>query len=189
MQEDKTFSVETDNGYTIIASEIDRHWILNENGSCEWQVYRDNRVKPKIQLFIRRYPNRSLAKEVLAKFLEKPKKGEVIHYRDGNCLNVSRGNLVILSARKLNQRRPRKKRTSHYLGVTFSTDKRKWIAAIAGQYLGVYQSEEIAALAWNLAAVKKYGADSYYNKLDELEFILPEGAEWFPHEDVYGVIK
>lgn len=48
-------------------------------------------------------------------------------------------------------------RTSRFRGVTLHTQTGRWMARCASEYLGLFHSEEEAALAWNTAARRNGG--------------------------------
>lgn len=172
-------------GYEITASEVDRDWILEGK---PWGVYKDSRSLKRDKncnlIYIKKYPNRNLAREVAIKIQGSLETDERVWHKDGDPLNVSRSNLEILTRRKLNQRRNMGKTSSKYIGVCWNTNKKRYIASLTlkgkSLYVGSYKDEEKAALAWNLAAKEKYGADSYYNYTSLCDFELPEGASFFP---------
>lgn len=65
----------------------------------------------------------------------------------GNCGKISR------------------KCSSIYKGVTFRKDNKKWEAVCAGKKRGCYLSEELAALAYNEAALEHFGEFALLNKI------------------------
>jgi hypothetical protein len=72
-------------------------------------------------------------------------------------------------AQNNHNQRPRMGHSSRYKGVTWNRQRSKWQAAIKvkgeNRYLGMYISEEEAALAYNAAALEAYGEYAYVNKI------------------------
>lgn len=64
-------------------------------------------------------------------------------------------------------RRPTRGASSQYRGVYWFKQRRKWVARVKvngkGKFLGYFDSEEGAALAWNIAALKYGFADEALN--------------------------
>lgn len=63
--------------------------------------------------------------------------------------------------------------TSGYKGVSFNTEQQKWIARIQvdskRHMLGYFISKELAALAYNLAAVEYHGEFAYINDIGDIK--------------------
>jgi AP2 domain len=95
-----------------------------------------------------------------------PKTDHVDH--DG--LNNQRANLrPTTTAQNNHNQRPQLGSSSRYKGVTWHRKVGKWQAAIKLNrrciYLGVFASEEEAALAYNIAAIEAYGEYAYVNEV------------------------
>lgn len=101
--------------------------------------------------------------------LNAPEHLEVDHI-DGNRLNNQRSNLRLAtsSQNKMN-RGPRKDNTSGYKGVSWHSQRLKWTARVkAGQkyiHLGLFDSKEAAALAYNSAARLLHGEFAWLNNI------------------------
>lgn len=92
----------------------------------------------------------------------KPRKGYVTDHIDGDGLNNQRHNLRHVSHRvNLLNCRKRKDKTSKYRGVSFHKPSGKWRAQITHHgkvmYIGIYNTEEDAAKAWDEAAINLRG--------------------------------
>lgn len=95
---------------------------------------------------------------------------ELVDHIDGNGLNNQRSNL-----RKCNfyQNSANRKRhngsSSQYKGVTWNRFKNRWMASIASnhkqKFLGYYNDEINAAVAYNEAAMKLHGDFAKLNKI------------------------
>jgi hypothetical protein len=90
---------------------------------------------------------------------------------DHDGLNNQRFNLrPATSAQNLHNQRLRVGAASRFKGVTWHAKRRKWQARIGiggrNLYLGLFASEEDAALAYNAAALEIYGAYAYLNPVD-----------------------
>jgi hypothetical protein len=92
----------------------------------------------------------------------------MIDHIDGNGLNNCKNNLRVVSNSYNQQNRHyQKKGTSKYRGVCWSKRDNNWIAAIKkdskSYYLGQYNSEVAAAIAYDHKARELYGETAYQN--------------------------
>jgi len=102
----------------------------------------------------------------------------IVDHKDGNGLNNCRSNLRLTNAKgNAQNRRPKKTNLySPYKGITFLKDGRchPWSAYIGGPNnrtrLGSYATAEEAALAYDRAAIARYGEFARLN--------FPERAVW-----------
>lgn len=73
------------------------------------------------------------------------------------------------NAQNNHNQRPQSGTSSRFKGVTWHKQIGKWQASIKvggkGRYLGVFVSEEDAALAYNAAALEAYGEYAYLNEV------------------------
>lgn len=91
-------------------------------------------------------------------------------HRNGDCLNNQRFNLrPATTAQNNHNQRPRHGTSSRYKGVVWHRRVAKWQASIKldGRfiYLGVFTSEEEAALAYNAAAFEAWGEYAWLNEV------------------------
>ena len=91
-------------------------------------------------------------------------------HRNGNGLDNQRSNLRPATvAQNTQNARPQAGSSSRYKGVTWHKKLSKWQAEIKvggkHRYLGVFVSEEDAALAYNVAALEAYGEYAYLNEV------------------------
>lgn len=97
-------------------------------------------------------------------------KGMDVDHIDGNGLNNQRSN-IRLATRAQNQMNKKKKPacSSIYKGVYFRKCRRKWISYIRinkqKTFVGYFDTEVEAALAWNEAAKKNHGKFAVLNEL------------------------
>ncbi len=88
-------------------------------------------------------------------------KAKGIDHRNGNKLDNRRGNLrKATNAQNLGNCKIRIDNTSGFKGVSYDSNSQSWVAYIGGKprvYLGYYRTNVAAALAYNKAALIRYG--------------------------------
>lgn len=89
---------------------------------------------------------------------------KVIIFLNGNKLDCRRKNLkVIDKSKKTYRHKLSKANTTGYRGVSFDENNKKFVASIRHKgkkyHLGSFKSAELAAAAYNEAAVKYFGKD------------------------------
>lgn len=100
-----------------------------------------------------------------------------VDHIDHDKLNNCKSNLRIVSPKENNYNSIKREGSSSiYKGVSFSEDSRKWRAAIGKDkktyYLGMYDTEEDAARAYNHAAIDLFGEFASLNDVDmNIDFI------------------
>lgn len=106
----------------------------------------------------------------LGKFLMQPKKGYQVYPRRFETeLDYRKENLIVCTLKERQRLLPKKRTesSSRYRGVSFIQSSKKWRASIEvnGQAinLGNFIRESEAALAYNSAAKKHFGALAYQN--------------------------
>jgi len=104
----------------------------------------------------------------------KPKKGFVVDHIDNNPLNNTRSNLRICTPGEnaKNSKQIGKNNTSGYKGVKWDKARNKWMASIMVEYrnkfLGRFESKEKAAICYNKAAKKYFGAFAKLNIIKKI---------------------
>lgn len=93
-----------------------------------------------------------------------------VDHRDHDGLNNQRNNLRIATISQNSSNRSSKKNSaSKFLGVGWSQKAKKWQVAIykdgKHKYIGLFESEEGAALAYNNAAKELHGEFANLNKI------------------------
>lgn len=92
-----------------------------------------------------------------------------IDHKDGNKLNCQKDNLRLCthSQNMGNRRKNSNNYTSIYKGVSFHSRSKYWIAYCGHKSVGVFDTEERAALAYNKAAIRKFGEFAKLNIIKE----------------------
>ncbi len=108
----------------------------------------------------------------LGQFLMKPVKGKMVYPRrfmEG--FDYRKENLVVCTMQERQRILPPSRRfgSSKFKGVSYITSRRRWRAAIKHKgksiSLGLYKIEEMAAAAYNHAAIEFFGKDAYQNQV------------------------
>lgn len=101
--------------------------------------------------------------------------GMATDHINGNPLDNRRCNLRICTKSENNKnRKPNYKSTSKYKGVTRSHESKKWRVQLGmngkNLHIGLFESEDDAARAYNLAAIKHYGEFASINVINGEEY-------------------
>lgn len=104
------------------------------------------------------------------RFIMSPKKGQIIDHIDGDGLNNQRLNLRFCTHSQNIMNGPsRLGSSSKYLGVSWHALNKKWKVQIQhkgkNNHIGTYESEEEAALAYNVCASFMFGAFARLNAI------------------------
>jgi hypothetical protein len=96
--------------------------------------------------------------------------GMQIDHVSGDRADNRLGNLRLATPKQNAQnKRARRCSTSPFVGVSWSSDKQKWVAQInangVNRYLGAYEKQTDAAAAYNVAARATYGAFANINQV------------------------
>ncbi len=100
----------------------------------------------------------------------------IIHYGDGNKLNIKRNNLTVTTFQKAHfKNKLNKNNTTGFKGVHFNTRTGRYTAQIKKDnkaiHLGYFIDINQAALAYNEAAIKYFGTE--YAKLNKIDATIP----------------
>jgi hypothetical protein len=108
----------------------------------------------------------------------KPPPGLVTDHKNHDKLDNRRENLRIATYTQNAANGPKSKALSGYRGVTpyryYSTNNR-WKATIMNRNLGLFESPEKAAVAYNTAAVAMWGEFASLNSIPEQTHLTPQG--------------
>ncbi len=136
-----------------------------------WRViYSGKANKPSVITSIR--TGESVRTMTLGQFLMKPKKGQLVYPRRWQQgLDYRKSNLIVCSMKERQRMLPKRADTSTslYKGVSFVKSKKVWRARIEkngrSHYLGDFDREDHAALAYNKAAKEMFGDIAYQNQI------------------------
>lgn len=155
--------IRTTCGKLIQFDDYDYHVLREHN------IFLDKRRNVVMAVFVSKKGNKTTAP--VGKLLLGVEGNYIIHYKDGNKLNLKRENLEAIQHQvaHFKQRKPNPENaTSKYKGVSWNKFAKKWSASIKIDYqkkhLGYFKSEEDAALAYNNAAIEMFGKE--YSQLN-----------------------
>ena len=111
------------------------------------------------------YPNKTI---LLHRFILSAEKGSQVDHKNHNGLDCRRKNLRFVSrGQNIQNSTLYGNNRSGYAGVRWREDRKKWEGQIGGtklrQYLGLFQTAELAAQAYDRAALRLYGKEAYLN--------------------------
>lgn len=98
-------------------------------------------------------------------------KNQIILFKNGNGLDCRKENLLVVTPGQRNMaQKPVKNSISKYKGVTFCKQTGRWKARIGyngkSLWIGRFETEEEAALAYNKRALSLYGDISFQNEIE-----------------------
>lgn len=90
----------------------------------------------------------------------------LVKHKNGNTLDNRRENLEVIDRCISKQRAKKFKTNNKYRGVVLDktvTRLKKWRATINNKHVGMFATEDEAALAWNKAALELHGENAQLN--------------------------
>lgn len=135
-----------------------------------WRITQATTGRPRVVTSIR--TKAGVRTVTLGKYLMNPPKNKQVYcQRFNEGLDYRKENLIVctLSERQRLLPKRRVETSSQYRGVSFQSSSKKWRAGIEVEgkqiNLGEFKSEHDAALAYNKAAKKYFGAKAYQNSI------------------------
>lgn len=147
--------------YNVIVDEEDSIWVLDK----KWHVGKN----PVGQIYFRCIDG------FLHRLIMSCPEGMVVDHINGDTLDNRRSNLRVCTRKQnqYNQKKHKGRRHSQYKGVTFRKNliSKPWEAFIYKDYksrrLGYFETEKLAAQAYNSAAIQAYGEFARLNIIEE----------------------
>ena len=108
----------------------------------------------------------------LGRFLMNPPDGKMVYPRRyQNGFDFRKGNLIVCTMKERQQMLPKRKHptSSNYKGVTYDKVKKSWRSSLQTDKknltIGLFDSEDAAARAYNRAAREAFGEFAYQNQI------------------------
>lgn len=153
-------------GHTVKVDKEDVERIMQHS----WRVTKGTTGRARVVTSVR--TKQGVKTITLGKFLMDPPDGKQVYPRRFNDgLDYRKDNLVVCTLQERQRLLPKKRKdaTSEYRGVSFSRSEKKWRAAIevngVSMYIGSFETESAAALAYNEEARKHFGDVAYQNSV------------------------
>lgn len=151
-------TIKLNKGYETIVDDDVYEWASKN----KWKYNQGYVIRSK-------WPNSSYR---LHRLIMNASKGIYVDHIDGNPLNNLRSNLRLCSnAENGRNQKLHKNNTSGYKGVHWSKLNKKWKVEIKinykNKFIGLYNTKEDAAKAYNEAALKYFGEFARLNKIGE----------------------
>jgi hypothetical protein len=133
------------------------HWYTRKTGNLFYAVYKIKKSQKSTTFYMHR-----IILQVLT--------GVPVDHVDGNGLNNQKVNLRLCTHQEnMQNRKTQKNNKSGLKGVSWHKNEEKWRAVIKAEgkykHLGYFPTKELAALAYNEAAVKYFGEFARTNNI------------------------
>lgn len=129
-------------------------WYVNYQGYACREVYLCTKSKKRKTIYMHR------------EILDASSPKVIIDHINRDKLDNRRANLRQCCRTKNTYNKAGRKGTSEYKGVCFDKSRGKWLARIGTRHLGRFNIETEAAMAYDNAAIERYGEYAYLNLFD-----------------------
>lgn len=157
-------------GEFAIVDEID----FDELNKKKWHLSYNGKVKYAARAFQKKDGKWSL--ECMHRVIMNPEKEEMVDHKNRNGLDNRRENLRV-ATRSENAANRKLGKGRKYLGISWNKKHKKWIANITKlkqrYYLGFFDTEEDAAMAYDIKAKELHGEFANLNFPNALQKLTP----------------
>jgi hypothetical protein len=126
-----------------------------------WKINKDSKIGHKESFCVigRKTVNGKRVHVRLHRLLMNCPRNLVVDHINGDSLDNRRENLRICTSKENSQNRKMdsKRNKSGYKGVSFNKQQSIWRAFVANKLIGCFETAEQAAMAYDIAAIKKFG--------------------------------